>query len=265
MVLRFLLTPRWLALHVTAVVIVSGFVALGWWQLGVYQESQARQEARDRAPVGLSTVAAAGQPLADAVDRSVTATGSYGDELVVPARVHDGILGAYALTTLDTGDGLLVVLRGWEHDAADFAAAPDGEVVITGQLVASEVPAQATGPRPIPAGQVGYISPDAVAHATGRDASEFYDGYLVASDEQPPPAAAPERLEVSAVAPIRDVSPWQNLSYWAQWWVFAGAVLVFWASFVRAGLTKRRSTPGPDVQPAPEQQPSVRQRTTSAG
>jgi cytochrome oxidase assembly protein ShyY1 len=264
-VLRFLLTPRWLALHLAAVVITSGFVALGWWQLEVYQESQSRQEARDRSPVALSTVAATGQPLGEAVDRPVTATGSYRDELVVPARVHEGILGAYALATLDTGDGLVVVLRGWKHDAADIAAAPDGEVVITGHLVSAEVPAQATGPRPIPAGQVSYISPDAVAEATGRGTSEFYDGYLVAANERPPPAAAPERIEVSLVAPIRDVSPWQNLSYWAQWWVFAGAVLIFWASFVRAGLKKPRSTPDPDAQPVPEQRPSVRQRTTSAG
>lgn len=265
MVLRFVFTPRWLALHLAAVVIASGFVVLGWWQLGVFQESQARQEERDRSPVSLSTVAVAGQPLWDAVDRAVTATGSYRDELVVPARVHEGVLGAYAVATLDTGDGLVVVLRGWQHDAAEIAPVPAGEVTVSGHLVSAEVPEQATGPRPVPPGQAGYVSPVAVAEATGRSAEEFFDGYLLASSEHPVPADPPERLEVSSVAPIRDVSPWQNLSYWAQWWVFAAAVLVFWASFVRAGLKRQASTPDPDAQPEPERRPSAPQQTTSAG
>jgi cytochrome oxidase assembly protein ShyY1 len=228
-------------------------------------DRQAREEERDRSPVPLSTVAMVGQPLGDAVDRAVTASGSYRDELVVPARVHDGVLGAFAVATLDTGNGLLVVLRGWQHDTATIASAPAGEVVISGHLVSAEEPEQATGHRPALAGQVGYVSPDAVAEATGRDTDEFFDGYLVASSEEPSPADPPERLEVSSVAPIRDVSPWQNLSYWAQWWVFAGAVLVFWVSFVRTGLKRRNSPPDPDVQSEPEQRPSARQRTTSAG
>lgn len=262
---KFLLTPRWLALHLAAVVITCGFAALGWWQLGVYQESQARLAERDQAPVPVNTVATAGQPLAGAADRAVSAGGVYDDELVVPARVHDGVLGAYAVAVLDTGDGKLVVLRGWEHDADDIAPAPAGDVVVTGHLLTAEVPQQATGADPAPNGQVRYLSPDPVAEVTGREQHEFIDGYLLASSETPEPADPPERLDVSKVSPIRDVSPWQNLSYWAQWWVFAAAVPVFWFSFVRAALKTRGSPPDPDVQPELEPPPAVRQRTTSAG
>lgn len=32
--MRRLLTPAWLARHVLAVVLVCGFLALGWWQIG---------------------------------------------------------------------------------------------------------------------------------------------------------------------------------------------------------------------------------------
>lgn len=254
-----------MALHLAAVVIASGFVALGWWQLGVYQESQTRQAERDQSPVPVEAVATAGQSLGDAADRAVTASGVYDDELVVPARVRDGVLGAYALAVLDTGDGTLVVLRGWEHDAGDISPAPAGDVAVTGHLLAAEVPQQATGPDPTPAGQVRYVAADAVAEATGREPDEFFDGYLLASSETPEPPDPPERLDASTVAPIRDVGPWQNLSYWAQWWVFAGAVVVFWFSFVRAAVKKRHSPPDPDVLPEPEPPPSVRQRTTSAG
>ena len=263
--LRFLLTPRWLALHVVALVVAAALVALGWWQLGVYQESQARQQIRDLPAVPLSTVAEPGRPLGGALDRAVTAAGVYRDELVVPARVRDGVLGAYAVATLETPDGVLIVLRGWGHDAADIAPPPQGEVTVSGHLVAPEVPEQATGTRPTPAGQVGYLAQDPVAAAAGVPGDRFYGGYLLLSDEKPEPSASPERLELSTVAPIRDVSPWQNLSYWAQWWVFAGAVLVFWGSFVRAGIKKRSSPPGPDARPEPERPPSVPQRTTSAG
>jgi cytochrome oxidase assembly protein ShyY1 len=263
-VLRLLLSPRWLALHVAAVALVAGFAALGWWQLGVYQESQARQEAREDDPVPLSAVARPGEPLGDAADRAVTATGTYRDQLVVPARVHDGVLGAYAVATMDTGDGLIAVLRGWEHDPSEITPPRAGHVTVTGHLLAAEVPEQATGPRPVPNRQVGYLSPDAFAAATGDGVEQFVDGYLLATTEDPP-SAAPERLDASAVAPIRDVSPWQNLSYWAQWWVFAGAVLVFWASFVRGGLKRRDSPPDPAAPHEPAPPPSAPQRTTSAG
>ena len=37
---------------------------------------------------------------------------------------------------------------------------------------------------------------------------------------------APVALDVDRIVPVRDVNPWQNLSYWAQWWVFAGAVVL---------------------------------------
>lgn len=262
---KFLFAPRWLALHLAAVVFASGFAALGWWQLGVYQESQARLAERDRSPVPVTGLATAGQPLANAADRAVTAEGVYGDELVVPARVRDGVLGAYSVAVLDTPAGDLVVLRGWERDAADIAPAPTGDVTVTGHLLPAEVPQQATGASPAPTGQVRYIAADPVAEVTGRSRGEFYDGYLLVSSESPEPADPPERLEVSTVSPVRDVSPWQNLSYWAQWWVFAAAVLVFWFSFVRAALKKRNSPPDPGARPEPEPPPSVPQRTTSAG
>lgn len=264
---RFLLSPRWLALHAAAIVLVTGFVALGWWQLDVYRDSDSRIATRELPAVPVAEVARPGEPLGAATDRAVTTTGTYADDLVVPARVHDRVLGAYAAGVLDTSTGRLLVLRGWQHDADEIAPTPPGPVTVTGHLVSAEVPGEATGSSPLPADRIGYLAPEAAAATTSLDERSFYGGYLIVTGEEPEPLGSLTRLDVDTVAPIRDVSPWQNLSYWAQWWVFAGAVVVFWASAVRSAVRKQsaphEATPDAPVEPEPS--PSARRRTTSPG
>lgn len=244
-------------MHAVALALVVGFVALGWWQLDVYRQTEQRQETRDSAPVAISDVAQPGRALGEAADHPVTASGTYTGELAVPARVHEGVLGAYAVGLLETPDGIVTVLRGWEHDADALPSPPAGDVTVTGHLVDPETAAEATGRATLDDGEVGYLAPDAVARAATVDPSRLYDGYLLLSAEDPPPTAAPERLDVATVAPIRHVGPWQNLSYWAQWWVFAGAVVVFWVSLVRSAVRKREESPAPDDQQQPAPRPSV--------
>jgi len=251
-VVPFLLTPRWILLHLVTVAVVAGFTALGWWQLGVYRDSDARQEVRDRPVVPIEELATPGRDLGAATERAIAATGTYRSEeqLLVPARVHDGVLGSYTVAPLQLPDGgVIVVLRGWVDDPIDPGTRPPrGSVTVTGHLLAPEVAADATAPgADLPDGRIGFIAPDRVAEATGLAESRFYAGYLLVEDEQPPPADSPQRLELDAVEPVRGVSPWQNLSYWAQWWVFAGGALVFWASFVRSGLRRRRSQPATET------------------
>lgn len=233
-----LLTPRWIALHVTMVAAVVIFLALGWWQFGVYRDSAARQDLRDLAPVELADLAAPGRDLGAAAERAVTATGTYTSaaSLVVPARVHEGVLGSYSVGVLHTSDGHVPVLRGWLDEAADPGGVlPSGQVWVTGHMVPPETSRDATDPdADLPAGQIGFIAPEQVADATDIDLNDMFHGYLVLSSEEPRPEFAPERLELSAVEPIRHVSPLQNLSYWALWWVFAGAAAVFWFSSARA-------------------------------
>jgi cytochrome oxidase assembly protein ShyY1 len=246
-VLPTLLRPRWLALHVVTVVVVVGFVALGWWQLGVYGDGEARQDVRGRPAVPLTDLVEPGGGLDAGTDRAVVATGRYLDDgrLAVPARVHEGVLGAYVLAALRTSDGgVLTVLRGWVDDQDGPAATtPAGEVTVTGHLLPPEsASAAAVSDLNLSTGEVGFVAPEAVAAASGLADDEFFPGYLLLESEEPRPAAAPEPVDIDVVAPIGNVSPWQNLSYWAQWWVFAGAAAVFWFSFVRAALRHREPT-----------------------
>lgn len=264
---RVLLSPRWLALHAAALVLVVGLVALGWWQLGVYRDSDARMATRELTPVPIAHVARPGEPLGESVDRAVIASGTYVADLIVPARVYERVLGAYAAGVLETPEGRLLVLRGWQHDPDEIAPLPTDPITLSGHLVAGERPGEATGSSPLPPGRIGYLAPEAAAAVTGLAEDSFYGGYLVVADEDPQPLGSVDRLDIDSVAPIRDVSPWQNLSYWAQWWVFAGAVVVFWASAVRSAVKKRRAPDeaAPAVPAEPGPSPSARRRTTSPG
>jgi cytochrome oxidase assembly protein ShyY1 len=254
----FILAPRWLALHLAAIVLVTGFGALGWWQLEVFRDSQARQELRELPPVPVDELAHAGTPLGAAAERSITASGRYLTQVTVPARIRDGVLGTYDFTPFETDSGILAVVRGWSSSPDALPAAPSGEVTVTGHLLPPETPGHATGGT-LTDSEVGYLAPEPVAAAIGADVADFYAGYVILADESPAPAVAPERLELDVLAPIRNVSVWQNLSYWAQWWVFAGAVVVFWASFVRAGVKRSRAEQRqvPDGQAEPSPRPSA--------
>ena len=227
-------------MHIATAVVVVVFVALGWWQFGVYRDSQARQELRDRPAAPLTELASPGRPFGPTADRAVVAIGSYRTDgpLSVPAREHEGVLGWYTVGVLETGDGALPVLRGWLAEPTDLAAElPAGRVTVTGHLLPPETSADAADPgADLPTGQIGFVAPEPVGAETGIDQAELYRGYLLLTAEVPRPALAPEPLELSVVEPIRNVGPLQNLSYWALWWIFAGAVIVFWFSSARSAV-----------------------------
>lgn len=249
---RFLLTPRWILLHLVTAAIVVGFVALGWWQLGVYRDSEARQELRDLPAVPITELATPGRELGAAAERAVVATGTYlvDQPLLVPARVHQSVLGSYTVALLRTSNGaVLVILRGWVDEPDDPGTRPpDGTVTVTGHMLPPESAADAAAPgATLPVGQVGFVAPRPVSEATGLAERSLYAGYLLVDDEEPSAATPPERLELGVVEPIRDVNPWQNLSYWAQWWIFAAAALIFWSSFVRSARRRRRAEPPAEV------------------
>ena len=75
--MRFLLTPRWLALHVAVVAVAVGCVLLGHWQLRSYEESERRQAAnRAMRPVPVAELGDPGRPFpADAIGRPVGRSG----------------------------------------------------------------------------------------------------------------------------------------------------------------------------------------------
>lgn len=265
---RFLLSPRWVALQVLALVLVVVFVVLGFWQLGRFGVPRA---AGDATPVPLAEVVAPGAERAvqeDAADRLVTVSGRYlpGEQVLVAGRVRDGVLGYHVVTPVLSLEGAaLLVDRGWVAEPAAAAPAPAAEVTLTGFLREAETaadsgPTTTAGP---PAGQVLFIGEGLI----DRLPEPAYRGYLQLTEQQPPAGTAPAPLATDA-GQGRDggVGPGVNLGYAAQWWAFAAAVVFFLVRAARLEVADRRTNAqARDVQEANDAKEANDAQARSAG
>ncbi|HZM30052.1 MAG TPA: SURF1 family protein, partial [Acidimicrobiales bacterium] len=149
---RFLLRPRWLLSHALVALLVVTMINLGFWQLRRLDEKRDRNaliEARQDEPVvaveDLLAPEATAREVGAARYRRVTASGGYDDAATVAVRnrTQDGAAGAWLVTPLDLGSGdRVAVIRGFVGLTADGSAAdapaPEGEVTVTGQVVAPD-------------------------------------------------------------------------------------------------------------------------------
>ncbi|MGP4096022.1 SURF1 family cytochrome oxidase biogenesis protein [Nonomuraea sp. KM90] len=247
---RFLLTPRWLALHVVVLLVIPAFVFLGRWQFGRFEERSANSERVtaniEAAPVPLERLAAPGRQVReDDRFRKVTVAGTYDQThaLLVRRRPQDGRNGYYVLTPLVTGGGTAVIVnRGWVPAAATADAAPEvpappaGQVTVTGRLRLSETE-ESSGIQErsgLPAGQVLLINADKIGKGLPY---RLVGGYVELTEQQPKPAAAP------APVPEPDVGAGGglNLAYGVQWWLFIGIAIGGWILLIRREVAERRS------------------------
>ncbi|MCP2363384.1 cytochrome oxidase assembly protein ShyY1 [Nonomuraea thailandensis] len=258
---RFLLTPRWLALHVVVLLVIPAFVFLGRWQFGRFEERSANSERVtaniEAAPMPLERLASAGQQVGeDDRFRRVTVAGTYdaAHELVVRRRPQQGRNGYYVLTPLVTGGGTAVIVnRGWvpagaTADAApEVPAAPAGQVTVTGRLRPSETEENSgiTDRPGLPAGQVLLI--DAGKIGQGLPYS-LVGGYVELTEQQPTPASAP------APVPEPDVGAGGglNLAYGVQWWLFIGIAVGGWVLLIRREVAERKAQEAKGTAGVPE-------------
>lgn len=242
--LRVWLAPRWWLWHLALVAVLVAFTGLGLWQFRAYD----RAAPPPRGPaVPLAQVADPGGRLsAAAADRYVVVRGTWqaDGQLVVPDRERDGRAGAWVVTPLRTGDGLVTVVRGWVPRGEGPPPPVGGAVTVRGVLRPNETDSEATGVvGALPRGQVPYVSAVTVLSALPYDHTRLYDGYLLLGDQQPHDAAAPAPLP----APPRAAGPerWRNLAYAVQWWLFAAAAVYFWGSVIRQSEQRRTAAPAP--------------------
>jgi cytochrome oxidase assembly protein ShyY1 len=249
-VYRFLLTPRWLAVSVLALLAVPFCVFMGSWQLSRFQArvDQQRSAQHDEsrtaaeAPVPLRTMlpSTAAQVPDDGSGRVVDATGSYdtGHQFLVPERTLDGHDGFYVLTPLrvDGSGAALPVVRGWLPGDASAAArartvpaAPTGRVTVTGALQYPET-SETSGVDTdggLPSGQLGIISAASLVNVLPYP---VYSGWITATHPAAPLKAVPPAAPPNSGL---DIKAFQNLGYTGQWFVFAGFVVFMWFRLAR--------------------------------
>jgi cytochrome oxidase assembly protein ShyY1 len=255
--LRTLLSPRLVGLHLLTIGVLIAFILLGRWQLGVFQDSGKPRAAADPGPVAAATLAPLSTHLnAEAVGRRVTAEGVYeaGRQLLVADRQADvdapgGNVsrgdGYWVLTPLRLDDGTLMpVVRGWvaRSDDPAVAAVPEGRVAVSGRLRPQQgtdsVQRRAEG---LPAGQVQTVSTGELINLwTGQ---RVRTGYVVAQ----PPSGALTQVKVPPPA-TEGTLTWRNLAYAANWWIFAGFAVFMWFHFVRDAVrTDRDRAKSPEM------------------
>nr|WP_221308846.1 SURF1 family protein [Nocardiopsis mwathae] len=248
--------PRWIGIHLAAVLVAVSCVGLGYWQYLRAQEPsrevitnplQDLQEAAD-----LSSVLRPGDYMPDDdANRAVTATGAYDadERRLAPALSPDGEEGYYVLYPLVTEEGAAVAVnRGWvraqDIDAVDeLPPPPEGEVTVTGWLRPPQSAADGYIPVTVPEGQIDRIAPSVLVNEWHY---RLYEGYLTMAEQDPadPPAeAGSPRTQVIPPPdpPEKIIWNWRSLSYAAQWVIFGIAAIVFWISLMR-----RESGSGPD-------------------
>lgn len=247
---RFLLTPRWIALHVVVLLVIPAFVFLGRWQFGRFEERSANSDLVtaniEAAPVPLGTLARPGEPVKESDRfRKVVVSGTYdaGHGLVVRRRPQDGRNGYYVLTPLVIGQGQAVLVnRGWVKAGAtadtppDVPPPPPGEVSVTGRLRTGETEAN-SGIRErsgLPPGQVLLIDPAKIGKALPY---RLVGGFVELVEQKPAPAAAPEPVP----APDVGAGGGLNLAYGVQWWLFIGIAIGGWVLLIRRELADRKA------------------------
>jgi surfeit locus 1 family protein len=231
-VLRVLLSPRMVALHLLGVLAVSVAGWLGLWQYDAWQTRRAA-EATDLAsvpPRQLDQVFSPDDPFpGDAVGQPVDFTGVWVSEstLYVSDREYDGQDGFWVVTpaavcdgSCDPGDPAMLVVRGWTAQPGPVPDLPPGEVELSGWLQPSEGSGR---PDPDPGDDV--LPEVRVADALQHVDQDLYGGYVISREAT---SGLAEVTPESLPTPQR-FTALRNLLYALEWWVFgAFAGFVWW-------------------------------------
>ena len=190
-------------------------VALGFWQLAVY-DSQGAEAAERRAsapPVPLGSVARAGEPATEGYGRSVTLQGIYDPALQLLVPMEDGQF--RVLTGLRQADGSVVAVVRGIASGPNAPAPPSGPVQQVGVLLPTEEHLPGAD---LPSGQIASVRLPALAQ---QWPGPMIDGYVnLSGADATSQGLTPVVLQLPE-APGR----LRNAAYSMQWWLFAAFTL----------------------------------------
>ncbi len=225
--LRFLITPKWIALIVGVIAFaLACYLILAPWQFGRNAErSQQNSEiaaalTADPAPIS-TLMSTSKQPSDNAIWRQVRVTGTFDTSREAYIRLrqdNDGNPANEVVVPLVTSDGTAVLVdRGYVsfvsvQRGVALPALPSGTVTVTGRVQADQTDPKDRPPVAAPDGRMQYTAASSALAGPGP----VYLGYLQLTAESPgviDPIALPQR----------DAGPF--FSYALQWLAF-GAIAV---------------------------------------
>lgn len=257
---HFLLSRRWIIIHLLTVAIVVVCVSLAFWQLGRLQDRQARNDrltAQNELPTTrLDTLlrsAEAGPEQIDAANyRNVEVQGRYdpAEQVVLQSREFKNRPGNRLLTPLVLPSGEAVLIdRGWVPQPVDDlvlaeSSVPTGTVTVTGPLLPSE-DKDFLGVSDPPPGRVTAIPRVDLERLAGQLPYPLYPLFVRLQEQEPPNAGAlPEPVPL----PAPDDGP--HREYALQWGLFALTALVIYAGLIRREASRHRAAEEPEPVPA---------------
>jgi cytochrome oxidase assembly protein ShyY1 len=259
-VYRFLLTRRWLAFALLAIVVAGVCVRLGIWQFDRLDQRRAdnhRIEANlavDPSPV-TGVVSLGGSVDSNDEWRRVTATGRFDpdQQVILSQQTRDVGPGVDVVTPLVLPEGVAVLVdRGWlainsPSEVPKPPPAPTGTVEVTGWLrMNSDADSWATTPE-----DDGTIRAVDSTDLAGSLPYDVLPGWIVLTSQQPSAQdglAAPEKP---------DLSDGPHFFYGLQWWFFAGLALVgyCWFAYTEAHPRSPEQAAGADPREPAESSP----------
>lgn len=235
---------RFLLPTLAMLLLVPGFTALGFWQLGRAQEKRELQSQYDRRasepPILLGDQI---RPAAELQFFRVQARGTYDTEYQIlwDNRIHHGVAGYHVITPfrIAGGDTRVLVNRGWVPMGPDRAHPPAtdpprGTVTVTGVAVV---------PRPeFTLGQLDPLDRTRVTVWQQLDLARYakkvgwpLQRIVILLDPQSPGGYVREWARL-------DTGIAMHQGYAFQWFMFAATTLVLYAVLLARALRRARST-----------------------
>lgn len=244
--LKFLLTPKWIALTVVALLLQPAFWELSQWQWRRLHQRETynaviikNQTVKPASLAELISLNSGSQTIDKTYEwRRIDISGYWltDKQVLVRKQTYESNLGFWVITPFKASSGLTILVnRGWiaaTDSALDSPAVqnpPTGTVVILGRVRMIK-PRTKPGPTDLPTGQVDGVHPDEVLPNIKHVSNSYLE--LTASN----PQSTTSDLE-SIKAP--EITEGPHRSYALQWIFFAIMTIIGWGVLVRKELQNR--------------------------
>ena len=233
---RFLLTPRWIALHVTIGALVALMVNLGFWQLRRLDERKTlNAQITEHIATPVTDFRAVVTPNVDASSaewRLVRLTGTYDSEdmVLIVNRSQNGAAGRDIVMPLVLPDGHKVLVnRGFIPLTVDVPPTPAGDVTVIGHVRPSQK-RSALGAIDPSDGQLTEMQRIDIPRIDQQTPGTLEPMYVQLVESTPPE-------DVLSVVPLPELTNGPHLSYAFQWFFFSTVALFGWVFVVRRKIS----------------------------